>query len=151
MAKVTVQSIPDHSFAVLVNDGRHAWVADEPAEDGGDDLGPGPYELVLSALGSYTAMTLFMYARRKQWPLHEVSVHLSHDRGHIQDCGDCTEEETAAAGPGGRIELIRRDISVRGDLSAEQVARLLEIADRCPVHLTLQTPPKIVSSIVSGG
>ncbi len=150
MSNVTVQSVADHSYVMLVNDGHHAWVADEPAEDGGDDLGPGPYELLLSALGSCTAMTLLMYARRKEWPLEEVSVHLEHERIYAKDCAVCTEEEVAAAGPGGKVERVRRDISVRGDLSEEQVLRLLEIADRCPVHRTLQSPPKVISTIISG-
>ncbi len=152
MPNVTVQSLPDHAYALFVNDGRHSWVADERVEDGGDDLGPSPYELLLSALGACTAMTLFMYARRKEWDLAEVSVHLTHDRIHAEDCQFCTEEErvAAVAERGGRIEVIQRDISVRGQLSEEQVQRLLEIAERCPVHRTLQTPPKVHSTIVSG-
>ena len=150
MKTVTVQSLPDYNYAVLVNDGRHAWVSDEPRDNEGDDLGPCPQELLLSALGSCTAITMFMYARRKQWMLQEISVHLTHDRVHATDCAECTEEERAAAGPNGRIELIRVDISVRGELDSEQTARLLEIADRCPVHRTLSTPPKIVSSILAG-
>jgi len=149
MAKVTVQSIADHNYAMLINDGRHAWVSDEPA-NGGDDLGPGPYELLLGALGSCTAMTILMYARRKEWPLFEVSVHLHHDRTYAADCADCTADEVEAAEPGGRIEHIRRHISLRGELTPEQEARLLEIADRCPLHRTLAAPPKIVSTIVSG-
>jgi uncharacterized OsmC-like protein len=150
MSKVIVQSVADHSYTMLVDDGRHAIVVDERAAGGGDDLGPGPYELLLAALGACTAMTLLMYARRKDWALHEVSVHLSHDRVYATDCAACTSDEVEAAGPGGRVELIQRDISVRGDLSEEQVARLLEIADRCPVHRTLETPPKMVSTIVAG-
>ena len=116
MKTVTVQSLPDFNYAVLVNDGRHAWVSDEPRDDEVDDLGAGPQELLLSALGSCTAITLFMYARRKRWKIEEISVHLTHDRVQAADCADCTEEERAAAGPNGRIELIRVDISARGDL-----------------------------------
>ncbi len=150
MKKITVQSMPDHSYALFINDGRHAWVADEPTEEDGDDLGPSPYELLLSALGACTAMTLLMYARRKEWPLQEISVDLTHDKIYAKDCGLCTEEEKQALGPEGRIDKIERHISVRGDLNEEQVQRLLEIADRCPVHRTLQTPPKVFSTIVSG-
>jgi uncharacterized OsmC-like protein len=150
MEKVVVQSLPDHRYALLINDGRHAFVSDEPHSVDGDDLGPNPYELLLAALGSCTAMTLLMYARRKEWPLYEVSVHLSHDRVFAKDCAACSEEEVAAAGNGGKIEVVKRDISLRGDLSDEQVQRLLEIADRCPVHRTLQSPPKIVSSVTAG-
>jgi putative redox protein len=145
--RVTVQSLPDYSYTVLINDGRHASVSDEAESDGGDDLGPSPYELLLSALGSCTAITLLMYARRKQWPLYEVSVSLSHDKIHPRDCAECTDEERAAAGES-QIDLIHCDIAVRGDLDQEQVERLLDIAHRCPVHRTLLATPKIVATIV---
>jgi uncharacterized OsmC-like protein len=150
MAKVTVQTIPDHNYAVLVNDGSHAFVADEAAEEGGDDLGPDPYELLLGALGACTAMTLVMYARHKQWPLYEVSVHLTHDRVYASDLQDGAGDGAAATGAAGKIDLIRRDISVRGELDQAQVDRLLEIAERCPVHRTLQSTPRVVSTILSG-
>ena len=141
--KVTVQYLPDYTYSQLLTAGRHAFVADEPGEDGGEDLGPSPYELLLWALGSCTAMTLLMYARRKGWDVAEVSVHLTHDRVHAKDCEEC-EEET------GKVELIRRDISLRGQISEEQKMRLLEIAARCPVHKTLTNAPKIVDSIIEG-
>lgn len=141
--KVTVQYLPDYSYSQLLTAGRHAFVADEPAEAGGDDLGPSPYELLLWALGSCTAMTLLMYARRKGWDLAEVSVHLTHDRVHREDCEDCE-------GEAGRMELITRDISLRGRLSEEQRQRLLAIAGRCPVHKTLTGGPKVVDSIIAG-
>ena len=150
METVTVQSLPDHSYALFVNDGRHGYISDEPEHEDGDDLGPNPYELLLSALGSCTAMTLLMYARRKQWPLYEVSVHLTHDRVFPQDCEFCTAEDMDTAGPGGKIEVIKRHVSLRGDLDDGQVQRLLEIADRCPVHRTLQSPPKVVTTIAAG-
>lgn len=143
MAKVTVQYLPDYTFSQLVTSERHAFVCDEPETAGGEDLGPSPYEMLLWALGSCTAMTLLMYARRKGWDLGEVSVHLTHDRVHAKDSEDC-EGET------GRVELIKRDISVRGDLSGEQTQRLLEIAQRCPVHKTFSSSPKIVDTIISG-
>ena len=141
--KVTVQYLPDYTYSQLLTAGRHASVADEPEADGGDDLGPSPYELLLWALGSCTAMTVLMYARRKGWDVAEVSVHLSHDRVHAKDCEEC-EEET------GKVELVRRDISLRGNLSEEQKERLLEIAARCPVHKTLTAGPKIVDRIIAG-
>jgi uncharacterized OsmC-like protein len=150
MAKVTVQSIPDHSYALLINDGSHAFVSDESAEDGGDNLGPEPYELLLGALGACTAMTVLMYARRKQWPLYEVSVHLTHDRVYAHDLEQHADPDIPSADLAGKIEVITRDISVRGDLSDEQAARLLEVADRCPVHRTLQSAPRVVSTIVTG-
>ena len=141
--QVTVQYLPDYTYSQLVTSERHAFVCDEPEAAGGEDLGPSPYEMLLWALGSCTAMTLLMYARRKGWDLGEVSVHLTHDRVHAKDCEDCEEES-------GRVELIKRDISIRGDLSEEQTSRLLEIAQRCPVHKTLLSAPKIVDSIVAG-
>ena len=143
MAKVTVQYLPDYTYSQLLTTGRHAFVADEPEEAGGEDLGPSPYELLLWALGSCTAMTLLMYARRKGWDLAEISVHLTHDRVHAKDC-EQYEEET------GKVELIRRDISIRGDISEEQRTRLLKIAQRCPVHKTLAGNPKVIDSIIVG-
>jgi putative redox protein len=148
MRSVTVSSIAGRTYAVEVNAGRHALVSDEAEEDGGEDLGPGPYELLLAALGSCTAITLAMYARRKQWPLESVTVELSHEKVFARDCAECSAEEIAV-GPDRRIDLIRKDVFVRGPLDAEQTARLLEIADRCPVNRTLLTPPKIVSSIAA--
>jgi putative redox protein len=144
---VTVHSIAGHQYAMLVSDGGHSLVTDEPLEDGGDDLGPSAYELLLSALGSCMSTTMVMYARRKEWALREVSVTVSHERIPASQCSDCTPEEVAAAGPGGTINLIRTDVAVGGDLTPEQTARLLEIGNRCPVHRTLETPPKIIGSI----
>jgi uncharacterized OsmC-like protein len=150
MARVTVQSIADHNYALMINDGKHAFVSDEPVSEGGDDLGPDPYELLLAALGACTAMTLVMYARHKQWPLYEISVHLTHDRVYARDSEPGSSSEAPRGDAGGKIDLIERDISVRGDLDDVQIARLLEIADRCPVHQTLQTPPKVVTTIMCG-
>ncbi len=141
--KVTVQYLTDYTYSQLLTAGRHAFVADEPEADGGEDLGPGPYELLLWALGACTSMTLLMYARRKGWDVAEISVHLTHDRVHAEDSADC-ESET------GRVELIKRDISIRGAVSEEQKQRLLEIAGRCPVHKTLASAPKVVDSILVG-
>ncbi len=141
--RVTVQYLPDYTYSQLLTAGRHASVADEPEGDGGDDLGPSPYELLLWALGSCTAMTLLMYARRKGWDLAECSVHLTHDRVHAKDSGEW-EQET------GKVELIRREISLRGQISEEQKERLLEIAGRCPVHKTITGSPTVVDSIIVG-
>ncbi len=138
MATISVTSLG--KYQVLVRAAPHAWVGDEPAPEG-DDMGPGPYEMLLSALGSCTAMTLLMYARRKDWPLEEVRVTLSHQRVHAQDCRDCEADES------GRVELVTREIQVGGPLSAEQRERLLDIATRCPVHKTLMHKPKVVDSM----
>jgi uncharacterized OsmC-like protein len=150
MNKVIVQSLQDHRYTVLANDGRHALISDEPTASGGDDLGSSPHELLLASLGACTAITLRMYAERKQWPLYEVSVHLTHEKVDASACADCTPEERAAADGQGRIDLIQSEISLRGDLTAEQTQRLLEIADRCPIHRLLRGRPRIVSSIIGG-
>ncbi len=141
--KVTVQYLADYNFAQLATTGQHAFVSDEPVESGGDGLGPSPYELLLSALGSCTAMTLLMYARRKGWDLTEVSVHLTHDRVHADDSQNAEND-------GARVERITQDISLRGNLTEEQTQRLREIATRCPVRKTLLTPPQIIDSVIGG-
>jgi len=117
-------------FAQEIVVGGHRLVADEPAEVGGTDTGPGPYDLLLAALGSCTSMTVALYARRKQWPLEAVRVRLRHSKIHAADCADC---ETKV----GMLDRIERDVELVGSLDEEQRARLLEIADKCPVHQTL--------------
>ena len=128
MAEVIVSSIG--YLKQQITAGTHTLIADEPREAGGSDAGPDPYSLLLAALGACTAMTLQIYARRKEWPLEKVEVRLRHSRIHAEDCVDC---ETKA----GYVDRIERYISLRGPLSEEQKARLLEIAQRCPVHKTL--------------
>ena len=128
MAEVIVSSVG--YLKQEIRAGEHRMIADEPREVGGTDEGPGPYDLLLAALGSCTAMTLQMYARRKEWPLEKVEVSLIHDRIHAQDCEDCNAKA-------GSITRIERYISLTGQLSKEQKERLLEIAQRCPVHKTL--------------
>jgi putative redox protein len=116
-------------YTVQMTTPRHSVIADEPVPEG-DDLGPTPYELLLSALGACTSMTLHHYARHKGWDLRQVQIELSHERSYREDCENC-EDPTA------RIDVIERRIRLEGDLSGEQRARLLEIAERCPVHRTL--------------
>jgi putative redox protein len=122
-----------------VRAGRHACLADEPASVGGDGRGPDPYGFLLAALGACTSMTLRMYARHKGLPLRHVEVRLRHERVHAKDCDDC--ESTT-----GTISRIRRTVWVEGDLDEAQRARMLEIADRCPVHRTLTGEIKIDTS-----
>lgn len=128
----------EDAYRTEIQTGRHAFVGDEPEEVGGDDSGPTPYDFLLSALGSCTGMTLRMYADRKEWPLDETIVRLSHDKIHAEDCDHC---ETDA----GKVDRITREIDVRGDLTATQRERLLEIANKCPVHRTLHSEIEVQS------
>jgi putative redox protein len=116
--------------------GRHRFLADEPIDVGGLDSGPGPYDLLLAALGACTAMTLRLYAERKALPLERVTVALTHDRIHAADCAECETKE-------GMIDHIERAIMLRGALDAAQRQRLMEIADKCPVHRTLTSEVNI--------
>jgi uncharacterized OsmC-like protein len=119
----------------------HRLVVDEPRELGGSDTGPSPYDLLISALGACTSMTLSLYARRKQWPLESVTVRLRHSKIHAIDCADCDTK-------GGMLDGIERDVELHGDLSAEQRAQLLEIANKCPVHKTLRSEINIRTRLV---
>ncbi len=145
MRTVTIDSLPDHRYAVNVNNGRHLIISDEPLDGGGDDLGPTPTELLLASLGACTAITLRMYAELKQIALDDVSVKLTHDRV-VPGEPEFTPEEIAAAGFE-RRDLIRLEVSLKGDLTPEQRNRMLEIAGRCPVHRTLDARPRMVMSL----
>jgi uncharacterized OsmC-like protein len=119
-----------HGFAQEIVSGSHRFVSDEPLAAGGMDSGPTPYDLLLAALGSCTSMTIAMYARRKQWPLERIVVRLRHSRAHAKDCAECETREA-------QLTLIEREVGLEGALDDGQRARLLEIAERCPVHRTL--------------
>jgi uncharacterized OsmC-like protein/fermentation-respiration switch protein FrsA (DUF1100 family) len=121
----------DEGYRTRIMAKRHPLVADEPVALGGTDTGPTPYDLVAAGLGACTGMTLRMYADRKGWPLEEVTVHLEHSRIHARDEAECEDREA-------RLDRLDRRIELEGDLTDEQRARLLEIADRCPVHRTLE-------------
>src|SRR5262245_31695173 len=127
---VVVRETGQGRFQQAIAVRSHRFLSDEPVEVGGLDSGPGPYDLVLAGLGACTAMTLRLYAERKALPLERVTVELSHSRIHAADCEDCETKE-------GMIDRIERAITLRGALDAEQRRRLLEIADKCPVHRTL--------------
>lgn len=127
----------NHKFLRGMYSTSHFLRADEPLKYGGSDLGPTPYDLLLMSLGACTSMTLRMYANRKKLPLEDVSIRLLHERVHAEDCVDCDD----------KIERIVRKITLVGDLSDEQRRRLIEIADRCPVHRTLKNDPQIVTRL----
>lgn len=131
----------DHRFTQHVNSDNHYWLADEPTAMGGSNTGPDPYEHLLAALGACTSMTLRMYAERSKIPLDHVKVELQHQRQHGKDCENCESS-------GHTIDVITRQISLDGDLSDAQRKRLLEIADKCPVHKTLHGDLRIESHLV---
>ncbi len=136
----------DHTHRVVVETGSsytseiwaqcHALVADEPKRLGGNDAGPTPYDLVLAGLGACTGITLRMYASRKEWPLEGVLVGLEHQKVHIEDCADCDDEDA-------RVDEVERRITLLGPLNDEQRERLMQIANRCPVHKTLDAGVRV--------
>jgi uncharacterized OsmC-like protein len=128
-------------FAQEIHAGRHRIRADEPASAGGTDTGFSPYDLLLAALGACTSITVGMYARRKAWPLEEVTVQLRHSKIHATDCAECETKE-------GMLDRFERDIHFAGPLTDEQRSKLLEIANKCPVHRTLTSEIDIVTRAV---
>lgn len=128
-------------YAQVIRAGEHVWVSDEPESIGGGDRGPTPYDLLLSALGSCTAITLRMYADRKQWPLEHVEITLRHERVHADDCDGCEDRSR-------KIERVQRQVRLVGPLDDKQRQRLLEIADKCPVHRTLTSDIHVATSLM---
>ena len=139
---VIVADTGNSPFEQILLDGRHVLRADEPVAVGGKDSGPGPYELLLMALGACTSMTLRMYATRSQWPLENVVVRLSHAKVHAADCQDCESERAL-------LDRIDRSIELIGPLDATQRTRLLQIADMCPVHRTLTSKIDVRTELVA--
>lgn len=135
--KVTVRYIENLQHQVVAS--PHSFIVDEPMEEG-DGLGPNPYDLLLSAIGACTAMTLLMYAQRKKIPIETISIELDHQNTYRNDCVDCTEQER-------RIETISRHITIRGSMTEEQKKRLLEIANKCPVSRTIKSSPVLEDTI----
>jgi putative redox protein len=128
MARIVVRSLGGMQQQVIAV--PHSLIADEPEDYWGDGLGPNPYELLLGALGTCTAMTLLMYAQRKEWDLREVRVELDNDRVFGEDCLRCEE-------PNQYMDHIRQRVELKGSLDEEQLERLRVIAAKCPVHKTL--------------
>jgi len=123
-------------FAQEILAGPHRMAADEPLPVGGTDTGPSPYDFLLAALGACMSITVGMYARRKKWPLEEVTVNLRHSKIHASDCAECETQE-------GILDRIECDIPFTGKLTTEQRSKLLEIANKCPVHRTLTSEIEI--------
>ena len=135
---VTATAKTDQGFLCQVTASGHELIADEPLSMGGTNLGPSPYDFLGAALATCTAMTLNMYARHKKIDLDRVQVKVDHRRIHAQDCVDCEKSD-------GKVDVFNRDIRLEGELSEAQYARMLQIADRCPVHRTLENEIKITT------
>jgi putative redox protein len=131
-------------YAQEIRARRHRLVADEPESIGGQDTGATPYDLLLAGLGSCTSITLRMYADRKGWALERSEIELWHERVHADDCGGCEDPKT-------KIEQVQRRIRLVGDLDDKQRQRLLEIADKCPVHKTLESEVRVVTTEAETG
>ncbi len=138
---VVVTEAGDGKFAQTINVGRHWLRADEPPSVGGDDSGLSPYQLLSASLGACTSMTMRMYADHKKWPIGRISVRVHHEKIHAADCAECEKTE-------GKVDRIEREIEIEGELSEEQRHRLLEIADKCPVHRTLHSQVVVTSRLV---
>jgi putative redox protein len=132
----------DTGFVTHITAGRHALDADEPTDVGGNDVGPTPYDLLLAALGSCTAMTVRMYAKRKDFPLTSVTTNLRHQKVHAEDCATCDTSDQ-------KLDHIQLEMDLKGPLDDSQRQRLLEIAKRCPVHRTLGSPIVINTRLIS--
>jgi uncharacterized OsmC-like protein/fermentation-respiration switch protein FrsA (DUF1100 family) len=135
---VVVRETRNSKFQQTVSVGPHRLLADEPVAAGGEDTGPGPYDFVLAGLGACTSMTMRMYADRKSLPLERITVTLKHSKIHAEDCAECETKE-------GMLDQIDRVIAMEGALDAEQRKKLMEIADKCPVHRTLTSEIHIVT------
>jgi uncharacterized OsmC-like protein/pimeloyl-ACP methyl ester carboxylesterase len=135
---VVVRETRASKFQQTVMSGPHQMLADEPVAAGGQDSGPGPYDFLLAGLGACTSMTMRMYADRKSLPLERITVTLKHSKIHAEDCAECETRE-------GMLDQIDRVIAIEGALDADQRKRLMEIADKCPVHRTLTSEIRIVT------
>ena len=139
----TVASLSGNKgYTTQMKVGNHYMVADEPEHVGGNDFGPNPYEFVSAGLSACTAMTVQMYVRRKGWDLQNIEVHTSYSKEHAVDCENC--ESNSA-----KIDTFRREIKFEGDVDDKQIKRMLEIADKCPVHRTLHSETQVITTLIS--
>ena len=139
-AHEVVANLGKEGFTTQMRAGRHFFIADEPVKAGGKDFGPSPYDYLSAALAACTSMTIQMYVKRKKWPLENVETHVNHHKSHAEDCDQC-ERNTA------KIDVFERIINLEGNLDEEQTQRVLEIADKCPVHRTLSNKVKITTQM----
>ncbi|MFQ5747626.1 MAG: OsmC family protein [Gemmatimonadota bacterium] len=137
----TITAALEGGTRVRLSNGRHDWSADEPAEAGGEDKGPTPYELLLGALAACTLITLSLYCRHKGIPLASVRATYAHDRIHARDCEDCDE------GAGGFLDRVRSRVIIEADVDAAGRARLEQIVGRCPVHRTLENGIRMTDAV----
>ncbi len=131
----------NEAFKTTLTAGKHELIADEPEHvEGGKDQGPDPYDYLLMGLGSCTLMTVKMYAKRKGWEVDDLYLELRHDKRHDEDCANCDNPES-------KIDVIEKELIIKGSLSEEQLDKLLDISKKCPVHRTLEGDIKIKSSL----
>jgi uncharacterized OsmC-like protein len=132
----------EEGFTTQIVTGKHHFTADEPESAGGTNYGPTPYDLLSSGLAACTVMTIQMYAKRKQWKINNVECHVNYDQQHATDCESC-EEETA------KIDTFTREIKLTGDLDQKQIKRILQIANKCPVHKTLHSVTQVITKLIN--
>lgn len=131
----------DETFTTTLTAGKHELTADEPTSvEGGEDKGPDPYDYLLMSLGSCTVMTIKMYVNRKGWKLDDLYMELRHNKRHAEDCDNCDD-------PDSKIDVVEKEVIVEGELTDEQIDKILNISKKCPVHRTLMGDIKIKSSI----
>jgi putative redox protein len=128
--KIVHLHLGKENYKTIMTAGRHELISDEPASVGGQDSGPDPYDYLLMSLGSCTVITLKMYADRKKWSVDDIYVEMLHHKSHAEDCRDCDD-------PKAKIDKIEKEIIIKGDVTEDQLQRLMEISKKCPVHRTL--------------
>ncbi len=146
-AKAVAVRLGAEGFTTEIMARHHALIADEPERVGGDDFGPGPYELVAAGLGACTAMTIQMYARRKGWRIERVDVQVRHFKDYARDMTESASDEAGTASAKTRIDHFERVIELESELTEAQVAKVLQIADKCPVHRTLHGEVRVITRL----